>query len=480
MRFPFSAPAFLLIYLGTSLLHAADSAKQLLRLQVSENRRFLQTRDGKPFFWLGDTAWLLFQNLDRSEAERYLTDRQRKGFNVIQVMMLHSMADKTVYGAPALTGGDVSRPRIVPGNDPARPAEYDYWDHVDWIVDRAAERGLYLGMVVCWGSVVKKGSVNRNNAAQWASFLAQRYRNKSNIVWITGGDIRGDQNAEVWRIIGRTLKEQDPDHLVTYHPFGRTQSSTWFHQEDWLDFNMFQSGHRRYDQDTTPGAKGEDNWRYVSEDYARRPVKPTLDGEPSYENLPQGLHDPKQSYWTANDVRRYAYWSVFAGSFGHTYGENAVIQMYKPGLKPAYGVRTTWAEGITAPGSSQLQFLKKLILSRPYFERIPDQSLLDGQNGTKYDYVIATRGRSYAFAYTWTGRSFKVRLGVLTGSHVRAWWYDPRTGKAQVIGRFVNRGTRMFDPPGNPAPGNDWVLVLDDDDGKPSPPGRVLGNRSNG
>ena len=98
----------------------------------------------------------------------------------------------------------------------------------------------------------------------------------------------------------------------------------------WLDFNMFQSGHRRYDQDDTPGAKGEANWRYVNEDYAKEPPKPTLDGEPSYENIPQGLHDPKQPYWTDMECRRYAYWSVFAGSAGHTYGNNAVMQMHKP------------------------------------------------------------------------------------------------------------------------------------------------------
>ena len=120
-----------------------------------------------------------------------------------------------------------------------------------------------------------------------------------------------------------------------YHPFGRTSSSLWFHQEKWLDFNMFQSGHRRYDQaslnswDDNAGKEtffGEDNWRYVERDRQAQPAKPTLDGEPSYEQIPQGLHDPSQPFWQDCDVRRYAYWSVFAGSAGHTYGSNAVMQ----------------------------------------------------------------------------------------------------------------------------------------------------------
>ena len=56
-------------------------------------------------------------------------------------------------------------------------------------------------------------------------------------------------------------------------------------------------------------------------------------------------------------------------------------------------------------------------------------------------------------------------MGKITGKHVRASWYDPRTGQTQVIGTFANRGTRLFTPPGRPAPGNDWALLLDDASG---------------
>jgi hypothetical protein len=306
--------------------------------------------------------------------------------------------------------------------------------------------------------------VNAKNVVAYATFLARRYRDKSNVIWINGGDIDGGQNTEVWKLLGETLKKEDPKHLITFHPFGRTQSSTWFHTEPWLDFNMFQSGHQRYDQDTkSPKRFGEDNWRYVREDYARQPAKPVLDGEPSYENIPQGLHDPAEPYWTANDVRRYAYWSVFAGACGHTYGDNSIMQFHRPtDGKGAYGTRNYWYEAINDPGSGQLQFLKRLILSRPYFDRVPDQSVIVGENGTRYDYVVATRGKDYLFAYTYTGRPFEVRLGVLTGERVKASWYSPRDGSSQTIGEFPNTGTHQFTPPGTPAAGNDWVLVLDD------------------
>lgn len=423
-------------------------------LRISENRRFLETSQGQPFFWLGDTAWLLFQNLNREDTLRYLDDRRSKGFNVVQVMVIRTVEDTTAGGEPALIDGD-----------PARPKPGGYWDHVDWVIDRARERGIHLGMVCAWGSVVNSGKLHAGNVEAYTRFLVERYRSKPNIVWITGGDTRGDRHAEVWRTMGMLIREMDTTHLITYHPFGRTQSSTWFHKESWLDFNMFQSGHRRYDQDRTPGAKGEDNWRYAQEDYSLTPVKPTIDGEPSYENLPQGLHDPKEPYWNDADVRRYAWWSVFAGAFGHTYGENAIIQMHKPGRKGAYGVRTYWNEVLDAPGAGQMHVLKDLLLSRPYFERIPDAALVAG-NGTRYDYIAATRGKSYAMFYTWTGKTFRVRMGVISGKNVRCAWHDPRTGGTRNIGTFANTGIREFDPPGEPANGNDWVLVIDGEQDK--------------
>ncbi len=440
----------------------ADSGIQLL--QVSQNGRFLQYENGAPFFWLGDTAWLLFQNLNREEANRYLQDRSAKGFNVIQVMMVHKLSAVNDYGDRAFIDDDPTRPDTTPGRSYQDPAEYDFWDHVDYIVDLAAEKGIYLAMVPVWGSAAKTLPDGGAWATQYAAWIARRFNDRPNIIWLNGGDIRGDEHPETWEQIGRTLDQLDPGHLITFHPFGRTQSSTWFHNSAWLDFNMFQSGHRRYDQageDDPATWKGEDNWRYVLEDYARRPVKPTIDGEPSYENIPQGLHDPNEPYWTAADARRYAYWSVFAGAFGHTYGDNAVMLMHRPADRIIYGVRNYWYEAIDDPGAGQMQHLKNLMLSRPYFERVPDQSLVAGHNGSKYAYVIATRGNNYAMFYTYTGRSFDVVTGKLSGIQVRASWFNPRNGDTTLIGDFKNSGTLHFDPPGDESPGNDWVLILD-------------------
>ena len=435
------------------------------KILVSANNRFLQYEDGEPFFWLGDTGWLLFEKLTREEAVRYLENRKAKGFNVIQCMLVPELPLANVYGDSAFVECDISRPRVTAGNSTNNAEQYDYWDHVEFVLDEAAKNGIRLALVPLWGSVVKRPEIRVEQVAAYIGYLTQRFGSKLNIFWLNGGDIRGDARPEIWKTIGSTLRANDKNHLITFHPFGRTQSAQWFHNASWLDFDMFQSGHRRYDQmkgEDVRSWKGEDSWRYVLEQYALQPPKPVLDGEPSYENIPQGLHDTTQPYWTAGDCRRYAYWSVFAGSFGHTYGDNAVMQMHKPGdQKRSYGAKNYWFEAIDDPGSFQMQYLARLMLSRPFPERVYDSTLVVDQS-TRYEFIPATRGKSYLFAYTYTGRAFTLALGKISGKKIHACWYDPRTGTSQKIGIFDNVGTLRFQPPGKHQNGNDWVLILDD------------------
>src|SRR5215469_2188940 len=118
------------------------------RLKVHDNHRFLVTQDGRPFFWLGDTAWELFHRLDREQAEQYLDNRARNGFNVVQAVAIAELDGHTVpnsYGHLPLTDLDPARPAVKDGRD------NDYWDHVDFIVDAANRRGIYVGFLPTWG-----------------------------------------------------------------------------------------------------------------------------------------------------------------------------------------------------------------------------------------------------------------------------------------------------------------------------------------
>jgi len=438
---------------------------QVKRLSISPNNRFFQTTDGNPFFWIGDTGWLLFVKCNREEAVEYLETRRQQGFNVVQVMVLHDMNNtKNVYGDYALVKEDASRPNVTDGNNFNNAEAYDYWDHVEFIVKEAEKRGIYMAMVPVWGSNVKEGKVNAQQGEAYARFLANRYKSQTNIIWLNGGDVKGTEGMEVWKVMGTTLKQYNPDHLLTYHPRGRTSSSDWFHTETWLDFNMFQSGHKNYAQDTSSNETnhyGEDNWKFAEVDYKLKPVKPTMDGEPSYENIPQGLHDSLQPRWKDSDLRRYAYWSVFAGGAGFTYGENSVMQFNKMGDWTAnYGVTKDWKEAIYSPGAIQMVFLKKLMLSKSYFDRVPAQEAVVN-SGERYDRVAATQGRRYALFYVYNGRSFQADLEKLNFKAKRARWFNPKNGEVQRQTFKRERGIREFDPPGEKENGNDWVLILE-------------------
>jgi len=447
------------------------------RLKVSENHRFLVYEDGRPFFYLGDTAWELFHRLNREEADRYLQDRARKGFTVIQAVALaelDGLGDPNPYGHLPLLDNDPARPDVKEG-----PAN-DYWDHVDFVVEKANSLGLYVGFLPTWGDKWNKKwgkgpeIFTPANAAVYGEWLGRRYRDRG-IIWILGGDrpVETEAQKEILRAMARGLREGDGGtHLVTLHPTGGSGSSEPFHDEDWLDFNMRQNGH-----------VAEFTGRYdaTRADYDRVPAKPVIDGEPIYEDHPVSFEAPKFGHSIAADVRRPLYWDLFSGACGHTYGHHSVWQMWAPGRDPVNNPLLPWSEAISQPGAGQMQHGRRLMESRPFLTRIPDDTVVvtdrvptSVPGAGRYRFV-ATRdseGR-YAMVYAPVGRPFKVRMDAIRGARVKAWWFNPRNGQATPIGEFANAGERAFTPP-DPGEALDWVLVLDDAAQGFPPPG-VLG-----
>ena len=434
------------------------------RLMISSNNRYLQFENGSPFFWLGDTGWLVPQHLDRSEVEYYFNKCRRAGYNMVQIQVMDAVPSYNIYGQQSLSyGWDFTKA------DPE--GEYSYWDHLDYIVRKAEQNGIYIGMVAIWGSQVQSGNINAEQAKAYGKFLAERYKNNPNIIWIMGGDIQGDIHPEVWNALATSIKSIDNKHLMTFHPRGRYTSAKWWSKASWMDFHTFQSGHRKYGQRMgnkeypIPDSTEEDNWMYVDSTWAYKPIKPVLDDEPSYEDIPKGLHDANEARWQDYDVRRYAYWSVFAGSCGHTYGHNAIMQMLKPGYPTGYGSDGTvkaWYQGLEDPGYNQMQYLSDLMLSFPYFERIPDQSIIVGKNGMKYDRLIATRGKDYLMVYNYNSNVMKIDLRKISGKKKLLWWFNPSDGAISFIGTADNTIITMSPQIEKTDKINDRVLIAID------------------
>lgn len=428
-------------------------------LTVSDNGRYL-LRAGKPFFWFADTGWNMFLRMSEEEIDVYLRNRLEKGVNVIQSVLIYQV--------------DLSRRASLP---PAKrdTSKEEYWQFVDHILDRMDRLGLYAGLLPVWGSNVKNGSMDMEKMEAYAHFLGRRFQSRNNIIWILGGDVRGDVGEDIFKREGEILKQFNPERLMTYHPFGRTSSSMWFHECEWLDFNMFQSGHRRYDQaqlgewdDNLAKEEffGEDNWRYVLRDHAKTPVKPTIDGEPSYEAIIQGLHNPKNPYWEEWDARRYAYWSVFAGAAGHTYGNNAVMQARtSPDDPAAYSVRELMSDAIHHPGIAQIGHLKHLMEQVDFIHGVPrDDLLLYGQK-ERHHRIAVFAGADYIFCYDYSGDDFMLDLSAYAEKTMSVYWMDPRDGVLSYAGRVKGETRHVFSPAIRREKANDWVLVLKEETG---------------
>ena len=431
-------------------------------LSVSADGRYFTNND-HPFFWLGDTAWSIFRCLNDENAYIYLKNRAEKKFSVIQCVLVnhHSFAKikKKHLGLPDPSESPDILASISEDNEA-------YWKHVDDVMDMAEKLNLYLAVLPVWGSIARDGILNMGNVQAYADFIIKRYGSRPNIIWVMGGDIRGDGSFELWNTFARILKQRCPDKLVGYHPFGRTSSSYWFSEAEWLDFNMFQSGHRRYDQTNLyswdDAAKqepwhGEDNWRYVEHDLALEKVRPVLDAEPSYEQIPQGLHNASEPRWQDYHIRRYGYWSVMAGAAGHTYGHNAVFQffgsVYAP---PGCGVAETWDIAIHHPGASQMQIMRELMEEIKWYECAP-MDVMFGK-GEKQGYITTFGNDKNMLVYDYSGRLFAVEAEGY--GKADAYWIDPASGVRSYLGCFDLAQGKVFTPPTKPVGHNDWLLLL--------------------
>ncbi len=459
------------------------NAASLPRLRISDNHRFFVKEDGTPFFFLADTAWGLL-HFERDDVELYLKDRAAKRFTVIQTAVLPfgGLDAPNFYGEPVFVKGK-----------PGEPNEA-FFKNADSVINRAESLGFYVALVPIWASYVNQKTcvLTKETAFRYGRFLGHRYRDKP-IIWLLGGDWFPDGVEDIWRSMAAGLTDGDGGtHLKTYHPTGQQSSSYYFHDDAWLDFNMVQSRHIITNR----------GYELVAEDYLLRgPVKPVMDGESVYEGITSELlhYKPGVEVIQDYDVRRAAYTSVLAGGAGVSYGSHGIWDYTgangEKKSRGIFGAPITFQEALARPAGSQMQYLRALIESRPMLLRTPDQWFIASDPKSMTERVQGARASdgSYAFIYTSMGRPVRIRFRdkiheKMSGSTIRAYWYDPRTGASTLIGDIdktkvgdtpgdFSRGdvSREFTPPGS-GPGQDWVLVLDDSSKHyPAPGSRASG-----
>jgi hypothetical protein len=216
---------FAAVLAGAALASAAAPTGHPLR--VAADGRHVVQADGRPFFYLADTAWSLFHRLTREEADVYLRNRAAKGFTVVQAVVLSELDGLRTPNAAG------ERPLVE--NDPRRPNEA-YFAHVDRVVDRANELGLTVALLPTWGDKWHsrqnepgpKVFTDTATAREFARFVGRRYGSRA-VVFVLGGDrnVETPDDLAMTRAFAEGLKETAPRVLVTYHPpRGRSSRTT--------------------------------------------------------------------------------------------------------------------------------------------------------------------------------------------------------------------------------------------------------------
>jgi hypothetical protein len=442
---------FALVFLSTGMSHTSH-ATEAKAIEVSENHRHLQRADGTPFFYLGDTAWCLFHRLTREEADLYLQDRADKGFSVIQAVALSELdglTEPNAYGELPLID-----------RNPATPNE-KYFEHVDYVVRRANELGMTIGLLPSWGRYWRDGNAlifTPESALTYAQFLGARYRD-ADIIWILGGDsnVRSDSERSIMDALAKGLKRGDNGkHLITFHPRGPGRASEQLRDAEWLDFYMNQSSH---------AAANLDTGLYVEYDRKLDPSRPTIDGEPRYEGIPVGFynhgHNPIVRF-EDDDIRQAAWWSTLAGAAGFTYGNNNIWQMWTPERKPAIGANVSWKQALNDPGAQQVGYLRRFMEEHEFQTLVAAQGLiLDGPTtgAGKIRAARSTDGKRI-IVYSPQGDQVTLDLKSLTGSYHNQTWFNPRYGTSFTFRKEQSFGIQSFTPPSS-GQGKDWVLVLE-------------------
>lgn len=423
------------------------------RLCVSDNSRFLTLEDNTPFFWLGDTAWELFHKLSLEEIDFYLQTRAEQGFNVVQAVLLSELDgihSGNYYGKKSLT-------ETEQGYDPAQPlleGEFSYWDMVDAVIALAMKYKIYLALLPSWGDKwnlahgVGPVVFKEDNAYAYGYFLGQRYQKFNNIVWVMGGDrdLHTQKHFQIIEAMVKGMKAGGASQLMTMHPMGCKSSSHYFHEAEWLDFNMLQSSH---------GSRNYPNYKMIEIDYQKNPIKPTLDGEARYEDIAVGFQ-PVNGYFDEHDVRQSAYWSVFSGGLGYTYGHNSIWAMIKMSeVNETYVM--DWKTALSRPGSKQMIYVKQLMEEYTQFDWVPASQLVNN-NPDGANHITACKGKNYIMVYSPNGVPFEFTKDMDNNEVKSLRWFNPRNGEIIIQEEISWESDKMIPP--SAGRGQDWVLIV--------------------
>jgi hypothetical protein len=414
-------------------------------VKISKNKRYFTDSNNRPFFYQACTGWELLSKLTREETEMYLKNRAEKGFNTIQVTLLPWEVDQVNrYGEPA----------FIDKKPFGQPNE-KFFGHIDWVLQKAKELGIQLGINVFWLRNNWRDYTTIENAKTYGEYIAKRFLQHDNIMWFVGGDINPLEMTEAQLALAETIHQFDNRHLLSYHG-GRfsdgssTSSSALFHREPWHDYNMGYC----YDPFHCPRIDPYAHVQFIHA-WNLKPVKPVILGESFYEDLANYTFKNNDEQLYA--VRRNPLWAITCGAKGHAIGHSKI-----------YPFAEGWQKALDEPNSIMVKNLTRLMGEIEWWTLIPDQNHEVGINGfgnfggEHYISLAYDPKGKLALAYFPNKGKLTVDMSKFSGK-TKARWIDPVSGtEVPVTNDLPAKGTYIFSTPGAKADGyNDYLLVIE-------------------
>lgn len=376
-------------------------------IKVSENGRYF-VKDGKPFFWQGDTDWELFRVYTVPEAKAILEKRKEQGFTVIQAMATGVFPE----AAAIVKMKPIKGLQAWLDYNPLTPNE-KYFNRMDSIVKVAEELDMVLvvGVYHAWDQ--DRGRIGVKNAKPWAKWLTSRYKNAHNIIWAMYPHAKQASDSVVMATVQGIKEGDEGRHIITMHPDPGPVSSSIMHSQPWLSFNTIQT----WTSDTV-------NYKMVAADYALIPAKPVIDGEARYEG---------EDNTTPFETRRVGYWTSIAGGF-YSYG-HAGNWLYP----------LTWKDWIDSPGAKQMKIVKDVFESVDWWNLVPDQAILTG--GVKRNAAARSANGDWIMVYITGNEPESIKFDKINAPSVKVYRINPQTGAKTDLGAVNTSAAYTFSLP---------------------------------
>lgn len=342
-------------------------------------------RDGRPFFYLADTAWCAFSHLSEEEFTRYAKKRAAQGFTVIQMSALPLSVGTAKIHPFEKCGGQYDFSKINEA----------YFDYAVKLCRIAIDEGLIPCIHLVWVSYMPDSwgtemPIPEENFAPLVRFMLEKFAPVTPLFSLSG-DTRFESERVVryYKTALDIAEEIAPDALFTMHINPDCYPPEELMSHPMYGFASYQSGH------------GDRDWLSriapFSEKFLRdKPTMPLVNTEPCYEGIGHYLN--KAERFSAADVRCAAMFSLLTGaSAGIGYGAHGVWQCRLSDMiqfgEETWGPASDIFTALEMPGAYDMGAIRGIFENEELFGLIPkcvgDGCVTAESNGKTVTYLTS-------------------------------------------------------------------------------------------